>query len=223
MLGRLTENQRSWMSAVASATGGATFELGGVTWVHQPLPHGELLVPFPQRPPQAAVLDRARELGARRVGCWLAGHAQPDVEAALPALGFTRGWQPHWMAAPAEPSPPDPRVGETKEVPEYDDFGQKLLALAGTDSHLFVAREAGRFAGHAWLHIAAGVGGLFDVFVVEELRRRGLGSALSRAASTKAAALGVETVTLNAEAEGLYESLGFRSLGHGQTWWWHGP
>ena len=217
MLERLIENQRSWMSAVASATGGPTFEAGGVTCVHQPLPHGEMLLPFPDRPPGAAVLDYARDLGVRRIGCWTATRSLD-----LSDLGFGPGWQPHWMTAPAAPAPIDPRVREVTEVPEYDDYGQKLLALTREGSRLFVAREGDRFAGHAWLHPAAGVGGLFDVFVPEDLRRRGLGSALSRAASAKAAELGLEAVTLNAEFEPLYESLGFRSLGHGQTWWRHG-
>jgi GNAT superfamily N-acetyltransferase len=126
------------------------------------------------------------------------------------------------MSAPATPSPLDARVGEASEVPEYDDYGQMLLELLGPASVLFVAREDGRFAGHAWLHAAAGVGGLYDVFVPENLRRRGLGSALTRAAASKAAAHGVDAVTVNAEFEPLYESLGFRSLGRGQTWWRHG-
>jgi GNAT superfamily N-acetyltransferase len=214
VLERLTANQRSWMSAVASVTGGATFEVDGVVCVHQPLPHGEMLVPFPARPPSSGVLDRAGGLGVRRISCWTA-----EDSLDLSHLGFTRGWRPHWMAAPTTPAPFDPRVSEATEVSEYDEYGQMLLALVGEGSFLFVAREEGRFAGHAWLHVAAGVGGLFDVFVVEELRRRGLGAALSRAASAKAAALGIDTLTLNAEFEPLYESLGFRSLGHGQTWW----
>jgi GNAT superfamily N-acetyltransferase len=216
-LDRLTANQRSWMSAVASATGGSTFDAGGVTCVHHPLPHGELIVPFPDRAPSGAVVERARELGAQRIGCWT---ARPSLD--LSPLGFTPGWEPHWMAAPATATAPDPRVYEVQQVPEYGDHGQKLMTLArGADSFHFVAREEGRLAGHAWLHLAAGVGGLFDVFVVEDLRRRGIGSALSRAACTKAAELSIETVTLNAEFEPLYESLGFRSLGRGQTWWRH--
>jgi GNAT superfamily N-acetyltransferase len=218
-LEQLTDNQRSWMSAVASVTGGSTFEVEGAVCVHQPVPHGELLVPFPQRAPDGALLDRARALGVRRVGCWTAGR---DLD--LSELGFDPGWEPHWMASPAGAAPPDPRVGEAHEVSEYDEYGQRLLALTrSATSFLFVAREDGRFAGQAWLHVAAGVGGLYDVFVVEELRRRGLGSALSLAASAKAAALGIDTITLNAEFEPLYESLGFRSLGRGQTWWRHNP
>jgi GNAT superfamily N-acetyltransferase len=216
VLERLITNQRSWMSAVASVTGGVTVEVDGVVCVYQPLPHREFLVPFPEATPGAAVLDRARELGAKRIGVWAV-----DRELDLSPLGFTSGWAPHWMSAPAAVMPVDDRVSEASAVPEYDDHGQRLLALAGRGSYLFVAREDGRFAGHAWLHPAAGVGGLFDVFVPEDLRRRGLGAALSRAASAKAAQLGFGTITLNAEFAPLYESLGFRSLGHGQTWWRH--
>jgi GNAT superfamily N-acetyltransferase len=220
VLEQLTDNQRSWMSAVARVAGGSTFEVDGVVCVHKPLPHRELLVPFPERAPGAGVLDRARELGVRRIGCWTAAH-----ELDLSPLGFTPGWAPHWMAAPTRAAPQDPRVSESIEVPEWDDYGQRLLGLTreGENSFLFVAREEGRLAGHAWLHAAAGVGGLFDVFVPEDLRRRGLGSALSCAASAKAAELGLDTITLNAEFEPLYDSLGFRSLGRGQTWWRENP
>jgi GNAT superfamily N-acetyltransferase len=205
------------MEAVAGATGGAGFD----DCVWQPRPHGELLVPFPIREPGEELLARARELGARRVGCWLAG-PDPVIERALEQLGFAPGWEPHWMSRRAERTEPDPRVSETAEVPEYDDYGRMLLGVIGAGTHLFVAREdGGRFAGHAWLHVAAGVGGLYDVFVAEASRRRGIGAALSRAAAAKAAELGVASITLNAEAPALYESLGYRSLGHGRTWWRH--
>jgi GNAT superfamily N-acetyltransferase len=180
----------------------------------------ELLILFPEALPGAEVL----ETGARTVGCWAAS-PDPRLDAHLRALGFEPGWQPHWMSAAAEPSAPDPRVSEPAEVPEYDEYGQRLLGLTRLrpqTSFLFVARlEDGRFAGHTWLHVAGGVGGIYDMFVVEDLRRRGIGSALARAASSKAFALGIETLTLNAEAEGFWRALGFRSLGRGQTWWAH--
>jgi GNAT superfamily N-acetyltransferase len=198
-----------------SATG-STFEAGGVTCVRR---GEEVLIPFPDALPGAEI----RDLGAARVGCW-AAEASPELDAHLRALGFEPGWQPHWMEAPAEASDPDPRVSEPSEVPEYDDHGQALLALTRQrpqKSYLFVAREDGRFAGHAWLHVAAGVGGLFDVFVVESLRRRGIGSALARAASSKATGLGLDSVTLNAENGPFWTAVGFRSLGFGQTWWLH--
>jgi GNAT superfamily N-acetyltransferase len=198
--GLIAENQRSWTGATGSS-------------------RDELLILFPKTLPGPEVL----ETDARTVGCWA---ASPDhrLDAHLRALGFEQGWRPHWMSAPTEPSAPDPRVSEPSDVPEYDDYGQSLLRLTQErpqTSFLFVAREDGAFAGHVWLHAAAGVGGLYDMFVVESLRRRGIGSALARAASAKAASLGIDTLTLNAEVDAFWESLGFRSLGYGQTWWLH--
>ena len=214
MIHRASRNQQSWLSA----TGRRTFEAGGVTCVDR---GDELLIPFPERLPSEEVL----ELGFRRVGCWSAEPSE-ELDAHMRRLGFDPGWEPHWMTAPAGPSAPDPRVSEPTEVPEYDDHGRTLLALTRErpqTSFLFVAREDGRFAGHAWLHVAAGVGGIYDVFVAESARRRGLGRALAAAASARAAALGIDTLTLNAEAERFWEAVGFRSLGRGQTWWRHLP
>jgi hypothetical protein len=45
------------------------------------------------------------------------------------------------------------------------------------------------------------------------------GQALVDSASSRAAALGIDTLTLNAENAEFWAAAGFRSLGHGQTWW----
>jgi GNAT superfamily N-acetyltransferase len=226
--GLIPRNQRSWMEAVAGATGGSAFNAGGVNCVWQPRPHGELLVPFPGGLPGPEVVRRASELEATRIGCWAAAPAASwaELDARLRELGFAPGWQPHWMTARATPATaPDSRVTEPDEPPpEYDDYGRALFGLTRARpqrSCLFIAREQGRFAGHAWLHVAAGIGGLYDVFVVERYRRRGLGSALSTAASAKAAQLGIDAIALNAEFAPLYESLGYRFAGRGCTWWLH--
>ena len=214
MIHRASRNQQSWLSA----SGRRTFEAGGVTCVDR---GDELVIPFPARPPGDEVLG----LGFKRIGCWSA-EPSPELDAHMRRLGFSPGWEPHWMTAPARPSPPDLRVSEPREVPEYDEYGRSLLALTRErpqTSFLFVAREDGRFAGHAWLHAAAGVGGIYDVFVAEAARRRGLGSALASAASARAARLGIATLTLNAEAPDFWKAVGFRSLGRGQTWWHHRP
>lgn len=199
LLRLIAENQRSWLSATAAL-------------------RDELLILFPEELPGPELLQTE----ARTVGCWAAA---PDarLDAHLRALGFEPGWRPHWMAAPAEAGAIDPRIDEPTEVPEWDAHGQRLLGLAGAGTHVFVAREDGRLAGHAWLHLAGGVGGIYDMFVAPEARRRGIGSALARAASSKAASLGIETLTLNAEAEEFWRALGFHSLGHGRTWWLHRP
>jgi ribosomal protein S18 acetylase RimI-like enzyme len=97
--------------------------------------------------------------------------------------------------------------------------------MAGERTVPFVARVEDELAGFAWLHAPEGeeVAGIFDVVVFPAFRRRGLGRALTAAACARAAELGVDQITLNATGEGelLYRALGFRSLGHGRTWWLH--
>jgi ribosomal protein S18 acetylase RimI-like enzyme len=57
--------------------------------------------------------------------------------------------------------------------------------------------------------------------VLPRARRRGYGRALTLAALARARQAGCTSVTLNAtaEVELLYCSVGFRSFGHGMTWW----
>ena len=193
----------SWMTEVAHATGGRVWREDGLLAVHQPLPHNEVIIPFPGRLDGLnGVVEWARANGVRTIGCW-----GRDAGAPAPP-GFEEGWRPHWMAGAAAGAG-DSRVAEAAEVPEYDGYGQTLLERL--PARHFIARVDGRFAGRAWLH----EGALFDVFVPAPYRRRGLGAALTRAASAG------ETVVLNATGEGesLYRSLGFESLGYGRTWW----
>ena len=119
----------------------------------------------------------------------------------------------------------DERVMLADEVPEYDDYGTALLSLTRGRPRRFwhaVARVDGAYAGHAWAHRAAGVAGLYDVDVLPRARRRGLGRALT---GVVAGAAGARWAVLNATGQGerLYAALGFRSLGHGRTWWRHRP
>jgi GNAT superfamily N-acetyltransferase len=114
-------------------------------------------------------------------------------------------------------------------VPEYDAYGQALLAMTRARpqrSWHFVAREHGELAGLGWLHVpdtSPATGGIFDVFVHEPHRRRGLGRAITSAACDEALRRGCRHVVLNATGDGelLYRALGFRSLGRGRTWWLH--
>jgi ribosomal protein S18 acetylase RimI-like enzyme len=225
--------QVSWASSVAQATGGRVWREGVTLCVHQPVPHDQLLLLFPARI-DAGTVDRVltwcAEAGVRTAGCWSSGLGDDAaVGEILESRGFEEGWRPHWMALelprrPTAATAADPRVTEVSAVPEYDSYGQALLRMP--DTHHFVAREDGAPAGFAWLHLpdtAPGAGGLFDVVVPEPARRRGLGSALTRAACARARELGRRDVVLNATGDGqaLYTALGFRSLGHGRTWWLH--
>lgn len=214
--------QADWRRAVAGATGGRVWEDDGVPCVAA---GGELLILFPPALPEPT-LDRtvawAEEHDVELIGCWTAGD-DAAVGRAVAAGGFQEGWRHHWMAADACAADADPRVAAARAIPEWDAYGQALLGMAGARTVPFLARADGELAGFAWLHAPAGetVAGIFDVIVFERFRRRGLGRALTAAACAHAAALDCTHVTLNATGEGelLYTAAGFRSLGHGRTWW----
>jgi GNAT superfamily N-acetyltransferase len=231
-------NHTSWMGRAAEATGGAVVHTDGLTWA-APGPGGEamLLFPSPDTPEATldAVIEDARERGARGIGCWATG-LQPfdDLAERLMERDFEWGWQPHWMAidlaslASAEQTAEaDVQLVET--VPEYGAYGQGLMRLARARPHHSwhaIARVDGAYAGHAWAHLddgELGHAGIYDVDVMPPHRRKGLGAALTGAVCRAAADAGARVATLNATGEGelLYRALGFRSLGLGQTWWLH--
>jgi GNAT superfamily N-acetyltransferase len=228
-------NHVSWMTRVAVATGGAVVRDRGLTWT-APAPGGEAMLLFP-RTASARALDAmiagARERGARGIGCWVSGLEPYDaLGERLVARGFEWGWQPHWMATDLASLPlneDDPRVALVDHVPEYDGYGEALMALARARPRRFwhaVARVDGAYAGHAWAHLIGGrlgSAGIYDVDVLRSRRRGGLGRALTLAVCRAAAASGARMATLNATGQGelLYSALGFRSLGYGQTWWLH--
>lgn len=78
-------------------------------------------------------------------------------------------------------------------------------------THL-LGRIAGRPVATASVILAGGIGGVFDVSTVPEARRRGLGTAMTRAALNLIGAAGYEWAFLQASTMGqrLYRRLGFR-------------
>jgi ribosomal protein S18 acetylase RimI-like enzyme len=228
-------NHVSWMTRAGVATGGEVVRERGVTWIAPPRGGGAVL-PFPRalsHPALDRVLDVCRARGAGGVGCWVSGLEPYDaLGERLVERGFEWGWQPHWMAIDLARLPieeDDPRVALVEQVPEYGEYGARLMALARARprrSWHAVARVDGDYAGHAWAHLIGGghgSAGIYDVDVLPDHRRRGLGRALTLAVCRAAANAGARMATLNATGEGelLYRALGFRSLGHGQTWWLH--
>ena len=230
-----TRNHVSWMTRAAVATGGAVVRDRGLTWTAPP-PGGEAMLLFPRvasRPALDAMIDAARECDAGGIGCWASGLEPVDQLAGrLTERGFEWGWQPHWMAIDLARLPieeDDPRVCLVAKVPEYGAYGAALMTLARARplrSWHAVGRVDGAYAGHAWAHAVdgrLGSAGIYDVDVLPDHRRRGLGRALTLAVCRAAAEAGARMATLNATGEGelLYRALGFRSLGLGQTWWLH--
>ncbi len=220
-------NQAAWNAAIALAGGGEVWDDGGLRWSWQ-AHDGQLMLNFPQSIPVAAArrgVEEARRRGADIVGAWLGA----DVDASpLDRVGFERGWEPWWMAAPlaAIAQPDDVRVMITRDVPEYGDGGRRLLSLAeGPASRAWhaVARIDGRFAGRAWAFAPDGIAGIYDMDVWPGFQRRGLGRALLRLVCAPARAAGARVAVLNATPDGerLYSAEGFSRIGTGITYWHH--
>jgi GNAT superfamily N-acetyltransferase len=220
-------NQTQWNLAVAFAGGGAAWEDGGLRWSWQ-AHDGQLMLNFPRSIDSAAVrrgVEFARQHSACIVGAWLSIDTAP---VALEAVGFDRGWEPWWMAAPLDaiPEPDDSRATLSTDVPEYGPNGQRLLSLARGERAIAwhaVARVDGHFAGRAWSLVAGDVAGIYDMDVWPEFQRRGLGRALLRVVCSGARAAGATRVVLNATPAGepLYSAEGFVGIGHGITYWHH--
>jgi GNAT superfamily N-acetyltransferase len=207
-------NHVSWMARGAEVAGGEVVRERGLRWIAPPA-GGEAALPFPGVPSRPA-LDRmlagCRARGAVGIGCWASGlEPTGELAARLVARGFEWGWQPHWMAidlADAPTGAADPRVSLVEVVPEYGGGGQALMALARARPRRFwhaVARVDGAYVGHAWAHVVGGPlggAGIYDVDVMPEHRRKGLGRALTAAVCRPAAAAGARVATLNATGEG---------------------
>ncbi len=214
-------------AAIALAGGGEVWDDGGLRWSWQAHDR-QLMLNFPQKIQVAAArrgVTEARRRGARIVGVWLA----TEVDASpLECAGFERGWQPWWMAAQlaAIAAPDDGRVTITREVPEYDTGGRRLLSLvedSGTPAWHAVARIDGRLAGRAWAFAPGGIAGIYDMDVWPGFQRRGLGRGLLRSLCGSARAAGARTAVLNVTPDGerLYSAEGFTGIGTGSTYWHH--
>ncbi|MBA2277613.1 MAG: GNAT family N-acetyltransferase, partial [Chloroflexia bacterium] len=106
------------------------------------------------------------------------------------------------------------------------------LPVSRQRAWLFLAREerdagaagaAGAVVGQVAVHLTRGrrgIAGVYSMGVLPAARRRGIGSALIRAAATFAQRRGATALGLNATPDGerLYSRLGFTAVGDGQTW-----
>ncbi len=100
-------------------------------------------------------------------------------------------------------------------------FGEAFAELAvtiglGPQSPFrhFLARADGEPAATCSLFLGAGVAGIYDVATLPELRKRGLGRRITRAAMREARARGYRMAILHSSAlgAGVYRALGFRDV-----------
>lgn len=220
-------SQADWNRAIAGAGGGCVWEDRGLEWAW--LAHdGQLMLNFPRAIELEAAeagIEFARERDARIIGAWLS--QQTDATTLL-EVGFERGWEPWWMAAPLDgvAEPDDPRAALSADVPEYGPNGQRLLSLARGErprAWHAVARVDGKFAGRAWSLVTGELAGVYDMEVWPQFQGRGLGRALLRTVCAAARRAGATRAVLNATPAGepLYCAEGFARVGNGITYWHH--
>lgn len=192
------------------------------------------------------ILARYRELG---VGAsWWVGpiSAPTDLDERLRAHGLRCARHYPGMALelarlPDVPVPAELRIAPIEDFSVFESERHPFVAmmykgdqpgllegLALTQKRApqrvvnFVATTGGSPLGAATLVIGAGVAGLYDVGVVREARRRGIGAAISCAALAHARSLGVRAAVLQSSSAGLplYEKLGFRTVCRMSHWYY---
>jgi GNAT superfamily N-acetyltransferase len=197
---------------------------------------------------EAALAPFAR----RRVPmCWIVGPRSepPDLGIHLRHHGLTPGGTQTGMAAGIGDAAADaqgpPDGLEIREVLDRGDlerwrvpvrraFGFPPLVdeavIAAIGAHALERRDVRCFLGllggepvaASMLAPAGGVAGVYNVATLPSVRRRGIGTALTRAAMAAARADGHRWAVLLAEpaGEGIYRALGFEPLCRVETWLW---
>jgi GNAT superfamily N-acetyltransferase len=245
----LVANHRWWFIRTARAAGGDVHRSRGVLWTYMPGAGVDQEIAFPCLPRATAgerldalVAFYRHQASQRGLLCWsLDPPATPDLGSRLAARGFRWGFRPHWMGLELcrMPEPDTPvavsiglldaaALSDVADLPYYDRTNAEQLQRAGRIRprriwHVGAWLE-GRLVGHSVLNLTAGrlgVAGIFNVGVVAQVRRRGIGAAVTAAACRLARDLGCRYALLNASPAGepVYRRLGFVSLGEGQTWY----
>lgn len=166
----------------------------------------------------------------------------PTIDLALLAQGYAAGFEPWWMTRDLT-TPIALAAHTVRRVTALDI--QLLLesdipyvirdqvpanraltsALDGSQVMWLAAIKDGEPVGHAIVNMSGDHAGLFNVGVSGKHRHQGIGSSLTLAAMQIARDHGALTMNLNSTPVGkrLYERLGFRQFGVGQTWVRSGP
>ncbi len=221
LLAAAADNHRVWFRRSTVADGGEVVRVGEAELF---LGRETMVFPGDELDVDALMAEiRARDCAS--VGCW---SLAPDSELGtrLVARGFGWGWRPHWMAIDlTDVCREAPPAGFAVE-PAAPPYARTLpYSPSGPDpkgSFRLGVRLREKVVGHVVVNPWNGVAGIYSMGVAPRVRRRGIGAALTRAACRLAVEHDCRHAVLNATDAGepVYRSVGFRSLGWGQTWWY---
>jgi GNAT superfamily N-acetyltransferase len=240
------ENHTQLFCLNAVATGGEVKNIDGLIYTYGP--GGDAAICFaPLTEANASatldtMMDFYRLHPPKSAGYWSLDPPQPaDLDARLLARGFQTGWRPRWMALDLQAIktghaiPPGLEVreangtlvGDIKNLPYGGENGAVSAALIQDypeRAKRFIALLDGRVVGHCCLFFSTGdhgIAGMYNVGVLPNMQRRGIGKAVVVAACQYAATLGYGYTMLNANDVGIrtYEEVGFQYISHGFTWW----
>lgn len=178
-------------------------------------------------------------------GIWTREHLDAALDGALAAAGYGLAIELPVMVVDEPPreqsQPPEVtirRVETTSERADWitanltgfasDDADRAAVRSAFADDRSliggrvagFVAVEAGRPVAASIAGVSEGIGIVGWVGTVPEYRRRGIGAAVTRAATIAAFELGARAVALHASPMGhpVYARMGFRTVGRYRVW-----
>jgi GNAT superfamily N-acetyltransferase len=186
------------------------------------------------------MMDWYRARNAKGMGAWSLDPPQPaDLGIKLLARGFSPGWRPGWMSRDLEsiknnyPIPSgiviradnESSTHAIKQLPYHGDNGvvsHLFMQSYPERTQRFLAFKDDKIVGQSCVLLTTGekaVAGIFNVGVIEEFRKQGIGKALVLAACQWAKEQGYHYALLNATGRRMYEQAGFTWIGYGLTWW----
>jgi predicted N-acetyltransferase YhbS len=240
----VANNHRELFALNAIAQGGEVPGHNGLSWTYAGSGNSSVVL-FPAMDAATAgtqldeMMDHYRANPPKDAGCWSLWPAQPlNLGVLLLARGFQPGWRPQWMALDLEAmqtehaQPAGLQVKADNVTPVHD---IKNLPYANSNSlshelkqqypelgQRFIATLNGVIVAHSEVFFTTGnngVAGIYSVGVVPHAREKGIGKAVVLAACLYAKEKGYRYAVLNGTGRRMYEQIGFKWIGFGNTWW----
>ncbi|RYZ31964.1 MAG: GNAT family N-acetyltransferase, partial [Sphingobacteriales bacterium] len=243
----VAENHRQLYALNTLVIGGEVFHGEGISWTNAG-PRYPGIVMFPELNHENAgaeidrIMDHYRSHPPMDAGYWSLDPAQPaDISVKLLARGWQTGWQSCWMAKDGAASNINEEriegidiiadnsrvIDAVPGLPYSADSAYSSLQLLiqhPERAQRFLALQNGNIIGQCLLFFSTGpygIAGMYNVGVIPQARRKGIGNAIVIAACNFAHEKGYRFVMLNANSDGrpVYEKAGFTVTGYGSTWW----